>query len=108
MLTLALIPIIQEQRRPQQSNYDVEATFDFIVGGKCRLKSVCYPQHIFFICGIIAFTIGTIWKPRVLAVDVLATVVFLMAAGSVHQTWRATGGWDQIKEMVRRLIASIR
>ena len=102
MLTLALIPIVQAQRRPQQSNYDVEATFDFLVAGKCRLKSVCYPQHIFFICGIIAFTMGTIWKPRVPAVEVLATVIFLIAAWSVHKIWRSTGGWDQIREMARR------
>ncbi len=64
IFTLALIPLVAEQLKPNQSIYDVEAgcqplpRFRLIT---LKLKSVCWPQHVLFIAGIIAYAGGTIY-----------------------------------------------
>ena len=65
ILTLALIPLVQEQRKPEhESNYDVPVTFrtwSKTWTGGCTLKSLCFPQHVLFLLGIIAFALGTMF-----------------------------------------------
>jgi hypothetical protein len=61
ILTLALVPLVQEQRKNEISNYDVRVTFwlwpwtpsnppDWCNG--MRLTWMCFPQHVFLIIGI--------------------------------------------------------
>jgi hypothetical protein len=61
ILTLALVPLVQEQRKDETSNYDARVTFwlwpwppsdppDWRNG--MRLTWVCFPQHVFLIIGI--------------------------------------------------------
>jgi len=58
--TLALIPLVQEQRRPGQSNFDVEARFSFAGRRSLRLKAVMLPQYLLLLAGVIAFVAGMI------------------------------------------------
>lgn len=64
MLTLALIPLVGERLTAGTSIYDVKARFTvFWLWGPevaAKLKWVCWPQHVFFLAGIITFSIGTI------------------------------------------------
>jgi hypothetical protein len=74
IFTLALIPLVQEQRDAAQksSNYDVYAHFwwwpiskeekqkDTLLDG-VKLKWVCLPQHVLFIGGIVFYVVGTTW-----------------------------------------------
>jgi len=60
IFTLALVPLVAEGIKDgAESIYDVQATFSlFWFGGregKFKLKYVCWPQHIFFIFGIIVY-----------------------------------------------------
>jgi hypothetical protein len=62
ILTQALVPLVQEQRREETSNYQVPVTFWFwptvrpLVplkwGDGIRLTWMCFPQHTFLIIGI--------------------------------------------------------
>jgi hypothetical protein len=60
ILTLAVIPVVAEEiREDTKSIYDVEATFRlfWMWGDELRtsLKWVCWPQHVSFIIGILAY-----------------------------------------------------
>lgn len=57
--TLALIPLVQEARRPGQSNFDVAVQFSLL--GRLRLKAVLLPQHLLLLAGIVLYAIGTIY-----------------------------------------------
>lgn len=64
IFTLALIPLVAEQRGQTPSFYDVEAKFNLFCGTyRRRLKAFCFPQHVFFILGIVLYAVGTCWKP---------------------------------------------
>jgi hypothetical protein len=55
--SLALIPLVQEARRPGQSNFEVDARY-FLFGRRTlRLKSVLMPQYVLLLLGI-GFYIG--------------------------------------------------
>jgi hypothetical protein len=58
--TLALIPLIQEARRPGQSNFDVEAWFTLLGRRGPRLQSTMLPQYLFLLAGIILYVIGMV------------------------------------------------
>jgi len=58
--TLALIPLVQEARRPGQSNFDVEAKFSLFGRRSCRLKAVLLPQHLLLLAGLILYVFGMI------------------------------------------------
>jgi hypothetical protein len=58
IFTLALIPLVQEQRdEASTSNYQVRASFWWC--GRLRLMYVCFPQHVLFIAGIVLYAAGT-------------------------------------------------
>lgn len=58
--TLSLIPLVQEARRPGQSNFDVEARFVLFGRRSSRLKSVMLPQYVLLLVGLILFAFGMI------------------------------------------------
>ena len=58
IFTLALIPLVAEQRQGGQSMYDVHAEFSLLPPFRVRLKTVCFPQHVLFILGILFYAIG--------------------------------------------------
>jgi hypothetical protein len=58
--TLALIPLVQEARRPGQSNFDVEARYALFGRRSSRLKAVMMPQYLLLIGGLILFAVGMI------------------------------------------------
>src|SRR6202795_1196406 len=58
--TLALIPLVQEARRPGQSNFEVEARFMLLGQRGARLKSALLPQYLFLLAGLIFYVIGMI------------------------------------------------
>ncbi len=58
IFTLALIPLVAEQRQLNESIYDVHAQFNLIGIRRRKLKSVCFPQHVFFIMGIALYAVG--------------------------------------------------
>jgi hypothetical protein len=58
ILTLALIPLVQEQRKEAQSNYDVRAEYWLL--GRLRqhkLKDACFWQHLFFLFAVALYAI---------------------------------------------------
>jgi len=60
MFTLALIPLVQEQRsKTHTSNYDVDTEF---WGGHLRLRQVCFIQHVLFIAGILTYAYATTFR----------------------------------------------
>lgn len=59
IFTLALIPLVQEQRKPDQSIYDVQAKFRGWPY-RCKLKQVCFWQHILFLAGIGLYAAGAV------------------------------------------------
>src|SRR5262249_37403106 len=68
IFTLALIPLVQEARQTNTattitSNYSIHGEFWLFGPRRLRLKSVCFPQHVFFLFGIVVFVIGTLWPP---------------------------------------------
>lgn len=84
ILTLALVPLVQEQRKGDKSNYEVEVVYEKFwaadQAGACRLKTLCFPQHAFFLLGVVVFAAGTIWgKDSAYAQDHIATVYFAVA-----------------------------
>ena len=58
--TLALVPLIEEARRPGQSNFDVEARFLLFGRRSSRLKAVLLPQYLLLLAGLILYVIGMI------------------------------------------------
>ena len=58
--TIALIPLVQETRRPGQSNFDVEARFLLFGRRSSRLKSVMLPQYVLLVVGLILYVVGMI------------------------------------------------
>ncbi len=59
IFTLALIPLVAEQQGATPSFYDVNAEFQILgCSHKMRIKTVCFPQHVLFIFGILLFAVG--------------------------------------------------
>jgi len=58
--TLALIPLVQETRRPGQSNFEVEARYSLFGRRSSRLKALMLPQYLLLITGIILYVVGMI------------------------------------------------
>lgn len=56
--TLTLIPLIQEARRPGQSNFDVAPSFALLGRRSARLRTVMLPQYALLLAGIILYVIG--------------------------------------------------
>jgi hypothetical protein len=57
---LALIPLVQEARRPGQSNFDVEALFWLFGQRTSRLKTTLLPQYVFLLAGLILYVVGMV------------------------------------------------
>jgi hypothetical protein len=66
ILTLALIPLVGERLVARSSIYDIKAIFTvFWLWGpeaEAKLKWVCWPQHVFFLAGIIVFSVGSMLR----------------------------------------------
>lgn len=58
--TLSLIPLIQEVRRPGQSNFDVDAPFLLLGQRSARLKSMLLPQYVLLLAGLVLYVLGMI------------------------------------------------
>ena len=59
--TLALIPLVQEARRPGQSNFDVAVHFSLFGQRRSRLKAVLLPQHLLLLAGVILYAVGMVY-----------------------------------------------
>ncbi len=60
LATLALIPLVQETRRPGQSNFDVDARYWLFGLRSSRLKAVMLPQYLLLLAGIVLYIVGMI------------------------------------------------
>ncbi|HEX3504741.1 MAG TPA: hypothetical protein VHU22_15230 [Xanthobacteraceae bacterium] len=58
--SLALIPLVQEGRKPGQSNFDVDARYSLFGRRTLRLKSVLLPQYALLLLGIGFYVAGMI------------------------------------------------
>ncbi|HUC50900.1 MAG TPA: hypothetical protein VMA30_16090 [Xanthobacteraceae bacterium] len=58
--SLALVPLVQEARKPGQSNFDVDARYRLFGGRSLRLKSVLLPQYVSLLLGIGFYISGMI------------------------------------------------
>lgn len=58
--TLTLIPLVQEARRPGQSNFDVAPAFALLGRRSARLRTVLLPQYALLLAGVILYVIGMI------------------------------------------------
>jgi hypothetical protein len=58
--TLALIPLVQEERQPGQSNFDVEAHFKLFGWRSAHLKATLFPQYFLLLAGLILYVIGMV------------------------------------------------
>ena len=58
--TLALIPLVQEARRPGQSNFEVEARFMLFGRRGARLKTALLPQYLFLLAGLVLYVCGMV------------------------------------------------
>ena len=58
--TLTLIPLVQEARRPGQSNFDVTPSFALFGRRSARLRTVMLPQYVLLLAGIILYVVGMI------------------------------------------------
>jgi hypothetical protein len=58
--TLALIPLVQEARRPGQSNFDVDARFGLFGQRTARLKATLLPQYILLLAGVILYVVDMV------------------------------------------------
>jgi hypothetical protein len=56
--TLALVPLIQEARRPGQSNFEVDGRFVLFGRRGLRLKSMLMPQYLLLLVGLVLYVIG--------------------------------------------------
>jgi hypothetical protein len=57
---LAVIPLVQEGRRPGQSNFEVDARYSLFGRRSLRLKSVLMPQYMLLLLGIGFYIAGMI------------------------------------------------
>jgi len=60
ILTLALIPLVAEQKDPNASIYQCEVTFHVVKEWHAYLTMACRPQHILFMIGIVLFCVGSV------------------------------------------------
>jgi hypothetical protein len=58
--TLVLIPLVQEARRPGQSNFDVDARFWLVGRRSARLKTTMMPQYLLLIAGVVLYVAGMV------------------------------------------------
>src|SRR5579859_6505062 len=59
IFTLALVPLVAEQRRAEPSFYDVRPKFHiFWIPGRLRIKWACLPQHICFVAGVLLYVVS--------------------------------------------------
>ena len=58
--TLALVPLVQEARRPGQSNFDGEAQFWLLGRRSSRLKAALLPQYLLLLAGLVLYVLGMI------------------------------------------------
>ena len=58
--TLALIPLVQEARRPGQPNFEVEARFMLFGQRGARLKTALLPQYLFLLAGLVLYVAGMV------------------------------------------------
>jgi hypothetical protein len=58
--SLALIPLVQEGRRPGQSNFDVDARYRLFGRRSLRLKSVLLPQYLLLLIGVVFYATGMV------------------------------------------------
>ena len=58
--TLALIPLVQEARRPGQSNFEVEVRFTLLGQRSSRLKALLLPQYLLLLAGLILYVLGMV------------------------------------------------
>lgn len=58
--TLALIPLVQETRRPGLSNFEVEARYLMFGRRSARLKAVLMPQYVLLLAGLILYVVGMV------------------------------------------------
>lgn len=58
--SLSLVPLIQEARRPGQSNFEAQAHYSLFGRRSLRLKSVLLPQYVLLIAALILFAAGMI------------------------------------------------
>ncbi len=56
--TLALVPLVQEARKPGQSNFDVDARFSLLGRRSLRLKWVLLPQYALLLLGVLFYVLG--------------------------------------------------
>ena len=54
---LALVPLVQEVRRPGQSNFGVDAPFLLFGRRSVRLKAVLLPQHLLLVAGVVVYVL---------------------------------------------------
>jgi hypothetical protein len=58
--TLAMIPLVQEARRPGQSNFDVDVHYWLLGQRSSRLKATVLPQYLLLIAGLVLYVIGMV------------------------------------------------
>lgn len=58
IFTLALIPLIAEQKKSGEDIYQVKPDCWICIMG-IKLRSVCLPQHLLFLAGILLYAVGT-------------------------------------------------
>lgn len=58
--SLTLIPLIQEARRPGQSNFEAQGRYSLFGRRTSRLKSVLMPQYVLLIVGLVLYVAGMI------------------------------------------------
>ena len=58
--TLSLVPLVQELRRPGQSNFEVMARFALFGRRSARLKTTLLPQYGLLMLGVILYAVGMI------------------------------------------------
>jgi hypothetical protein len=58
--TLAMIPLVQEARRPGESNFVVDVRFSLFGGRSARLKTVMLPQYVLLLAGLVLYMIGMV------------------------------------------------
>lgn len=65
IFTLALIPLVAEQRPGGASFYAVKAEYKLLCWTcQTKIKTCCFPQHVAFLVGIVSYAIGTAWPLR--------------------------------------------
>ena len=65
IFTLALIPLVEEQRGRDESIYQAKVRATPLLISKwprMKLKYACWPQHVLFLVGTVLYTIGSVLK----------------------------------------------